>query len=67
MPLVGSSNMSMSQLLSSHLDSTTFCWLPPDRLRTLLFTLGVFVRTFLTYSWDTPSIFLSSTKATLEN
>ena len=32
MPWVGSSRMSSRGLVASHLASTTFCWLPPDRV-----------------------------------
>jgi hypothetical protein len=31
-PRVGSSRIRISGSVNSHFDSTTFCWLPPDRL-----------------------------------
>ena len=33
-PCVGSSRIRIFGSAASHLDSATFCWLPPDRLRT---------------------------------
>ena len=33
MPRVGSSKMMTFERLNSHLANTTFCWLPPERLR----------------------------------
>jgi len=42
-PRVGSSKISTFGAIISHLASTTFCWLPPDKLTTAWLIDGVFV------------------------
>ena len=44
MPRVGSSRISTRGLIASHLPSTTFCWLPPDRFTTCWWMDGVLMR-----------------------
>ena len=41
MPRVGSSKISTAGLVSSHLASITFCWLPPERSPTGVINDGV--------------------------
>src|SRR5206468_2539764 len=43
-PCVGSSSMSTTGLIESHLASATFCWLPPDKVSTGAWTEGVLMR-----------------------
>jgi len=47
-PFAGSSKMSTWVSAVSHLPTTTFCWLPPDRLRTRCWRPGVRIRSALT-------------------
>ena len=42
MPRVGSSMISSEGDRASHLPSTTFCWLPPDRVATVLLSRPYF-------------------------
>ncbi len=50
MPRVGSSRIRSSGLEKSHLDSTTFCWLPPERFRVLWKMSDDRMRRLLRYS-----------------
>ena len=46
MPRVGSSKMTTRLSRASHLPTTTFCWLPPDRLPASISSLGILMEKF---------------------
>ena len=57
-PRVGSSTISMRGCRTSHFASRTFCWFPPERLRTSRSMLGVAMRSSSLYFWLTARISL---------